>query len=149
MNFRNNKLESTSWTNPEGMYPLCGLIHEWMYPNGTYPFRTYPLCGLIHVVDASRRDLSALRTDSRCGCIPKGLILSGLTHKWMYPNGTYPFRTDPRCGCIPKGHISLNRYSNYEVGIMKWELYSLSNNNSENPPWHRIHQYLDKSHGLL
>jgi len=37
-----------------------------MYPEGTYPFRT----------------------DPQCGCIPTGLILSGLIHEWMYPEGT-------------------------------------------------------------
>ena len=83
VSFRNNKLESTLWTNPEGMYPLCGLIHEWMYPNGTYPFRTnpvgtnpegmYPHSGLIHEVDVSQRDLS-FQDISTSGCIPTGLI---------------------------------------------------------------------------
>ena len=64
-------------------------IHStsWMYPQGTNPFRTnpegmYPLCGLIHNVDVSRRDksfqdqsrrdVSAMRTYPQCGCIPKG-----------------------------------------------------------------------------
>jgi hypothetical protein len=36
-----------------------------MYPEGTNPFRNnpegmYPLCGLIHVVDVSRRERSTL-----------------------------------------------------------------------------------------
>ena len=35
----------------------------WMDPAGTNSVGTYPLRGLIHVVDVSRRDLSASRTN--------------------------------------------------------------------------------------